>query len=358
MLAKHGTLLCHYQYDPLDRLINCSPFAQASVQRFYLKDRLATEIQGAVQRSIMRHDDQLLGQQQCQSNAVETRLFVIDQQRSVLNLLDRVSSRPIAYTPYGYRPAENGLLNLLGFNGQRPDPITGHYLLGNGYRAFNPVLMRFNSPDSWSPFGEGGLNAYVYCVGDPVNKEDSTGHFPLRNIANAFTGFSEKYIMGPVAGFTRKPVTNAIKIKQDAYIFDDIYKHKPRLNILAHSGPPIDGNQPFIVLDGKAITPRQLHDFLESSLDFEKYSSIRMLCCCSADTENSFASAFSSLTNKPVKGFLGTVSAELTPTSRKSVAIGARDIEAKKIDIFKNRGIVGLFFKVYRPKKFDPIRQT
>ncbi|EGH35731.1 hypothetical protein PSYJA_44541, partial [Pseudomonas syringae pv. japonica str. M301072] len=38
--------------------------------------------------------------------------------------------------------------------------MTGHYLLGNGYRAFNPVLMRFNSPDSLSPFGEGGVNAY------------------------------------------------------------------------------------------------------------------------------------------------------------------------------------------------------
>jgi RHS repeat-associated protein len=70
------------------------------------------------------------------------------------------------------------LLSLLGFNGERPDPVTGHYLLGNGYRAFNPVLMRFNSPDSLSPFGEGGLNAYAYCTGDPVNKTDQTGHFP------------------------------------------------------------------------------------------------------------------------------------------------------------------------------------
>ncbi|KAG0373379.1 hypothetical protein BGX24_011777, partial [Mortierella sp. AD032] len=26
-------------------------------------------------------------------------------------------------------------------------------------RAFNPVLMRFNSPDSSSPFGSGGLNS-------------------------------------------------------------------------------------------------------------------------------------------------------------------------------------------------------
>lgn len=57
--------------------------------------------------------------------------------------------------------------SLLGFNGERPDPVTGHYHLGNGYRPFNPVLMRFNSPDSWSALGKGGVNAYAYCGGDP-----------------------------------------------------------------------------------------------------------------------------------------------------------------------------------------------
>jgi RHS repeat-associated protein len=103
-------------------------------------------------------------------------LLATDQQRSVLNVLDVARPHSMTYTPYGHRPAENGLLSLLGFNGERPDSVTGCYLLGNGYRAFNPVLMRFISPDSWSPFGEGGLNAYAYCVGDPVNREDSTGH--------------------------------------------------------------------------------------------------------------------------------------------------------------------------------------
>ncbi|WP_095052618.1 RHS repeat-associated core domain-containing protein [Pseudomonas sp. Irchel s3b2] len=184
MLPKGETLLCRYHYDPLDRLVDCTPSAQASVQRFYLKDRLATEIQGVVQRSILQHDDQLLAQQQRQSGSVETRLLATDQQRSVLIALDTARLHPIAYTPYGHRLPENGLLSLLGFNGERPDPVTGCYLLGNGYRAFNPVLMRFNSPDSWSPFGEGGLNAYAYCVGDPMNRVDPTGH-----IGNPFKGF-------------------------------------------------------------------------------------------------------------------------------------------------------------------------
>ena len=178
MLPNRETLLCSYRYDPLDRLVDCTPSAQSPNQRFYLKDRLATEIQGVVQHSIMQHDDKLLAQQQRQSSTAETRLLATDQQRSVLNVLDVARLHPLAYSPYGHRPAESGLLSLLGFNGEQPDLVTGCYLLGNGYRAFNPVLMRFISPDSWSPFGEGGLNGYAYCVGDPVNRHDPTGHTP------------------------------------------------------------------------------------------------------------------------------------------------------------------------------------
>ncbi|WP_095081382.1 RHS repeat-associated core domain-containing protein [Pseudomonas sp. Irchel s3h17] len=178
MPLNQQTLLCRYRYDPLDRLADCTPTAQASTQRFYLKDRLSTEIQGVLQHSIMQHEDQLLAQQQRQDGTQETRLLTTDQQRSVLAILDVARPNHLAYTPYGHRIPENGLLSLLGFNGEQPDPVTGHYLLGNGYRAFNPVLMRFNSPDSWSPFGKGGLNGYAYCVGDPVNRHDPTGHTP------------------------------------------------------------------------------------------------------------------------------------------------------------------------------------
>jgi RHS repeat-associated protein len=117
-----------------------------------------------------------------------TTLLVTDQQRSVLNVLNEHQPHPIAYTSYGHRTREKGLLSPLGFNGELSDPLTGHYLLGNGFRAYNPVLKRFNSPDSWSPFGEGGLNAYAYCVGDPVNRSDPTGHVSLLNRFLSFLG--------------------------------------------------------------------------------------------------------------------------------------------------------------------------
>lgn len=154
--SRRETVLCRYHYDPLDRLADCVPYEEDGIQRFYCKSRLATEIQGPVQCSVFQHDDQLLAQQRRDGVKVDATLLATDQQRSVLNALDATQPHPLAYTPYGHRPPENGLLSLLGFNGERPDPVTGHYLLGNGYRAFNPVLMRFNSPDSLSPFGEGG----------------------------------------------------------------------------------------------------------------------------------------------------------------------------------------------------------
>lgn len=176
MYSTDETLLCRYHYDPLDRLANCTLSAQARTQRFYLKERLTSEIQGSVQRSFFQQDGQLLAQQQRHDGAVETTLLATDPQRSVLHALTATQPHPLAYAPYGHRSVRSGLLGLLGFNGERPDPVTGHYLLGNGYRAFNPVLMRFNSPDNWSPFGEGGLNAYAYCGGDPINYSDTGGH--------------------------------------------------------------------------------------------------------------------------------------------------------------------------------------
>ena len=178
MPSLPATALCKYHYDPLDRLIGLKTPEQVQFQRFYCKSRLATEIQGLLQCSIMQQGDQLLAQQKQQlGTAVETELLATDLQRSVLQGVGQQPGTPIGYSPYGHRRAESGLTSVLGFNGERRDAVTGHYLLGNGNRAFNPVLMRFNSPDTLSPFGKGGVNAYNYCLGDPVNRLDKTGGF-------------------------------------------------------------------------------------------------------------------------------------------------------------------------------------
>jgi RHS repeat-associated protein len=183
MFLVHDIVLCRYHYDPLDRLVGSSPAGLDSVQRFYQKSRLATEIQGQVQRSFLLTEEHLLAQHQQQNGQSACTLLGTDQQRSVLQGVAGTQRLGFAYAPYGFRSSQE---DLPGFNGEQPDPVTGHYLLGNGYRAFNPVLMRFNSPDSLSPFGEGGLNGYGYCVGDPVNRVDSTGHLGVRQLVAIF----------------------------------------------------------------------------------------------------------------------------------------------------------------------------
>jgi RHS repeat-associated protein len=89
--------------------------------------------------------------------------------------------RLIALTPYGHKPVPGAVQTLLGFNGEYQDVETGLYLLGTGYhRPFSARVMRFISPDSWSPFGRGGLNTYAYLSGDPINHIDPSGHAPKR----------------------------------------------------------------------------------------------------------------------------------------------------------------------------------
>ncbi|WP_408596136.1 RHS repeat-associated core domain-containing protein [Pseudomonas sp. PLMAX] len=168
--------LIRYSYDPLDQLTSHTQLGNPERHRFYCKNRLVTEVQGAIGHSIVQHDEWLLAQQLRHNTGLDTTLLATDLQRSVLHTLTR-NQQPqhIAYSPYGHRLAENALTSLLGFNGERPDAVTENYFLGNGYRVFNTKLMRFNSPDGWSPFGEGGLNSYGYCSGDPANKIDRNG---------------------------------------------------------------------------------------------------------------------------------------------------------------------------------------
>jgi len=212
-VSRHDTVLSRYRYDPLDRQTDCTLLALPTIQRFYCTSRLATEIQGALRTSVFQHDDQLLAQQRQQDGSVETTLLATDQQRSVLGTRGLSGSHFLAYSPYGHRPAENGLLSLLGFNGERPDPLTGHYHLGNGYRQFNPVLMRFNSPDSWSPFGDGGLNAYTYCGGDPRNGADPSGHFKVQSLLKVMRKTAKTHHSGPtlISQTTEDAIKDTVK---------------------------------------------------------------------------------------------------------------------------------------------------
>jgi len=113
---------------------------------------------------------------QIRSRQVRTLLLATDNKSSILAEIADGKLNSVAYSAYGRQSAQDEVETGLGFNGALREKRMGWYLLGNGYRAYNPTLMRFHSPDSWSPFGSGGLNAYTYCEGDPISFSDPTGH--------------------------------------------------------------------------------------------------------------------------------------------------------------------------------------
>lgn len=173
---------CSYEYDALDRLAARFSAQEEITNRFYRADTLAVEASATLQRRFVRGDRHLLAQQSSSASALASTLILPDRFNTVLAASAGIPPAFQAYCPYGYRESTVLLSGLPGFNGEQPEPLTGHYLLGNGYRSHNPTLMRFNSPDSLSPFGKGGLNTYGYCGGNPINRIDPTGHDLLDNI--------------------------------------------------------------------------------------------------------------------------------------------------------------------------------
>lgn len=110
-----------------------------------------------------------------------SHLLATDSAGSVTVAKDDVADERHNYSPYGNACTLPSSNTLFGFNREWMD-LHGLYSLGN-YRFYSPALMRFCSPDSWSPFGKGGISTYAYCAGDPINRSDPTGHMPKTKYA-------------------------------------------------------------------------------------------------------------------------------------------------------------------------------
>ena len=154
--------------------VSCAPSTMASESWDYRLRREPT----------MPHKPQALGR---------ALLLSSDQQNSILQHAFVTERRRFAYTAFGFDAVNHAALSHLGFNGHTRTPVIGSYLLGNGRRAYNPCLMQFTSPDNLSPFGKGGLNAYAYCLGDPINRQDPSGNFPVfKSLAKVYRRFSPR----------------------------------------------------------------------------------------------------------------------------------------------------------------------
>jgi len=128
-------------------------------------------------------------------------LHAVDNMGSVLWANKNGVTKNFTYAPFGGTATRNGEEILLpAFNGERLDPVSQNYHLGNGYRTYIPTLMRFNAPDSWSPFGRGGFNQYAYCSGDPINRSDPSGHMSTGSILGMTLGVAFG-ILGAILSF-------------------------------------------------------------------------------------------------------------------------------------------------------------
>lgn len=140
-------------------------------QYFYQKKNLTSIKEHSSIYSIFRNGEQPLTLMST-TKTDGPCLIAINAIHSVLSYQNTNQKKTNVYSPYGYNPVANATLDLISFTGQALDALTNCYALGAGHRNYSPILMRFLSPDSLSPFRDGGINTYAYCSSDPINYSD------------------------------------------------------------------------------------------------------------------------------------------------------------------------------------------
>ncbi|MHA6161268.1 RHS repeat-associated core domain-containing protein [Pseudomonas sichuanensis] len=172
MTVSDGQRVRKYRYDALDQLV-----AVDDTLIGFEEKRLSVALHG--NRAVTLA---FLGEQPLAEIANENppvRLLQTLASHSVIAEYSGALQRNIHYLAHGERSGVDTFESLLGFNGEYRDPITGHYLLGRGHRAYDPEQMRFLQPDALSPFEAGALNGYAYCQGNPVTLRDPSGRFAV-----------------------------------------------------------------------------------------------------------------------------------------------------------------------------------
>ncbi|MGE8357512.1 MAG: RHS repeat-associated core domain-containing protein, partial [Microvirgula sp.] len=98
---------------------------------------------------------------------------------------------------------DNKARPLLGMHGEPISWVNSNtqlYHLGDGTRSYDPGIQRFLTADPYSPFSVGGINPYAFCVGDPVNRLDTTGYLSFRAGSYSYSFSASAAIYGGSVG--------------------------------------------------------------------------------------------------------------------------------------------------------------
>jgi RHS repeat-associated protein len=163
-----------YRFDALDVLAERSEGGR-NERRYYVDGTLTARVEDGQRSHYLRAEGHILAEHITGTDA-GTVLLATDRSNTVLGEVRPGAEQHVAYTAYGF-PGRGPLWTDVAYNGELHETGTGWQLLGNGYRAYNPVLQRFHSADDLSPFARGGINAYAYCGNNPVNLIDPSGHW-------------------------------------------------------------------------------------------------------------------------------------------------------------------------------------
>lgn len=212
--------------------------------------------------------------------------------------------------------------SCVGYNGAPHEPRAQWQILGNGYRVYSPALRRFHSADSLSPFAAGGINAYAYGTGDPINNADPSGHSASSilvtlmavgglavgagAVASKAVGNDEQAnLLGAVAGLLAA-VPGAVALRTAVNWYRGARPGQLRVFRRSHKDVVLAHGLPNRTLVGKAeVDGSELAAVLRSKGVGDK--PIKLVSCHSADGPGAQGQVVANATGQPVTAYVGEV---------------------------------------------------